>query len=262
MSRRRTLAKRRSLESRSTLLKPSDAARRRPLKAVKRDAFPGMFEVTKNAPQMAMTPLAQAFQTFFTRTAAYPEAELGAHARAVAIRWACGRRHHRAHGLSLVSECDRRDAPSAPCPKRKSWAQSKENQAVVGVDLKVSAWATLSSGENIVGPKAYAAAEKQRRRDSAQRTRAERHAHPRVGNPTENPTAHRPDACPDCESPHECLSLVDHDARRAISRHGHRGPQRGRDAKKSSSSAGHGLYRSSPPNRRPGGSAGNDRHPR
>jgi len=34
----------------------------------------------------------------------------------------------------------------------------RENQAVVGVDLGVSALATLSTGEKIVGPKAYAAA--------------------------------------------------------------------------------------------------------
>ena len=35
-----------------------------------------------------------------------------------------------------------------------------ENQAVVGVDLGVSALATLSTGEKIVGPKAYATAQK------------------------------------------------------------------------------------------------------
>ncbi len=39
----------------------------------------------------------------------------------------------------------------------------RENQTVVGVDLGVSALATLSTGEKIVGPKAYAAALKKLR---------------------------------------------------------------------------------------------------
>lgn len=40
----------------------------------------------------------------------------------------------------------------------------RENQAVVGVDLGVSALATLSTGEKVVGPKAYAAAQVKVRR--------------------------------------------------------------------------------------------------
>jgi len=47
----------------------------------------------------------------------------------------------------------------------------RDNQAVVGVDLGVSAWATLSSGENIVGPTACATAQKPRRRVSKQFSR-------------------------------------------------------------------------------------------
>ena len=47
----------------------------------------------------------------------------------------------------------------------------RENQAVVGVDLGVSALATLSTGEKIAGPKAYAAARKQLRRVSKQFSR-------------------------------------------------------------------------------------------
>jgi putative transposase len=38
-----------------TLSKPSDAALRRPLNALKREQFPGMLEVTKNAPQWPCT---------------------------------------------------------------------------------------------------------------------------------------------------------------------------------------------------------------
>ncbi len=40
----------------------------------------------------------------------------------------------------------------------------RENQAVVGVDLGVSALATLSTGEKVAGPKAYTTALKQLRR--------------------------------------------------------------------------------------------------
>ena len=57
------------------LPKPSDAALRRQLNAMKRDQFPGMLEVTKNAAQMAIIHLDQAFKNFFAGTA-----ELGADA--------------------------------------------------------------------------------------------------------------------------------------------------------------------------------------
>ncbi len=55
-----------------TLPKPSDAALRRQLNALKGDAFPWMLEVTKNAPQMAIMHLGQAFKNFFKGTAEYP----------------------------------------------------------------------------------------------------------------------------------------------------------------------------------------------
>ena len=54
------------------LPKPSEAALRRQLNAIKRDAFPWMLEVTKNAPQMAIIHLGQAFKNFFAGTAEYP----------------------------------------------------------------------------------------------------------------------------------------------------------------------------------------------
>jgi putative transposase len=38
----------------ATFPKPSDAALRRPLNALKREQFPGILEVTKTTPQMAM----------------------------------------------------------------------------------------------------------------------------------------------------------------------------------------------------------------
>ncbi len=56
----------------STANKPSDAALRRPLNALKRNEFPWMLEVTKNAPQMALMPWGRAFKNFFADIAEYP----------------------------------------------------------------------------------------------------------------------------------------------------------------------------------------------
>ena len=53
------------LDNRQT--KPTQAALRRQLNAIKREQFPWMLEVTKNAPQMAIIQLGQAFQNFFRR---------------------------------------------------------------------------------------------------------------------------------------------------------------------------------------------------
>ncbi len=47
-----------------SLSKPSDAALRRQLNTIKGDQFPWMLEITKNAPQMAIIHLGQAFKNF------------------------------------------------------------------------------------------------------------------------------------------------------------------------------------------------------
>ena len=57
----------------NSLPKPSQAALRRQLNAIKREQFPWMLEVTKNAPQMAIIQLGQAFQNFFAGRAKYPQ---------------------------------------------------------------------------------------------------------------------------------------------------------------------------------------------
>lgn len=57
----------------SSLPKPSQAALRRPLNALKREQFPWMLEVTKNAPQMAIIQLGEAFKNFFAGRAKYPK---------------------------------------------------------------------------------------------------------------------------------------------------------------------------------------------
>src|SRR5580692_2233632 len=52
--------------------KPSEAALRRQLNSIKRQKFPWMLEVTKNAPQMAIIQLGDAFKRFFAKRASYP----------------------------------------------------------------------------------------------------------------------------------------------------------------------------------------------
>jgi putative transposase len=54
------------------LSSPSETALRRQLNAIKREQFPWMLEVTKNAPQMAIIQLGAAFKNFFAGRANYP----------------------------------------------------------------------------------------------------------------------------------------------------------------------------------------------
>ena len=53
-------------------LKPKEKDLRRQLNAIKRQQFPWMLGVTKNAPQMAIIHLGQTFQNFFAGRAKYP----------------------------------------------------------------------------------------------------------------------------------------------------------------------------------------------
>src|SRR5579872_1344042 len=53
--------------------KPTEVALRRKLNSIKREVFPWMLEVTKNAPQMAIIQLGQAFKNFFAKRASFPQ---------------------------------------------------------------------------------------------------------------------------------------------------------------------------------------------
>jgi len=160
------------------LSKPSQAALRRQLNAVKREQFPWMLEVTKNAPQMAIIQLGQAFQNFFAGRARYPQfRKKGVHDRftltndqfdidASRIRiphlgWVRMRETLRFTGkimsatVSRVS--DKWFVSIAVDTQDDSHLPKAENQGTVGVDLGVKALATLSTGETIPGPKAHKA---------------------------------------------------------------------------------------------------------
>lgn len=162
----------------NTLPKPSQAALRRQLNATKREQFPWMLEVTKNAPQMAIMQLGDAFKNFFAGRAKYPKFRKkgqhdrfsltndqfsidGSRIRIPNLGWVRMREVLRFVGKVMSATISRVadkwlvsiavEVPdNSPLPPAK-------NQGVVGVDLGISALATLSTGESITGPKPHKA---------------------------------------------------------------------------------------------------------
>lgn len=161
----------------NNLSKPSQLSLRRQLNAIKREQFPWMLEVTKNAPQMAIIQLGDAFKNFFAGRARYPKFRKkgvhdrftltndqfnvdGSRIRIPHLGWVRMRETLRFVG-KLVSATISRVANrwfvsiSVDTPDI-SHLPKAENQGVVGVDLGLSALATLSTGEGpVLGPKAH-----------------------------------------------------------------------------------------------------------
>ncbi|EGJ9945744.1 RNA-guided endonuclease InsQ/TnpB family protein [Escherichia coli] len=153
--------------------KPSQAALRRQLNAIKREQFPWMLEVTKNAPQMAIIQLGEAFKNFFAGRAKYPKfRKKGVHDRFTltndqfsidgcriripnlgrvrmreALRFA-----GKIMSATVSRVADRWFVSIVVDTPDNSHLPKAENQGAVGVDLGVAALATLSTGEVIDGP--------------------------------------------------------------------------------------------------------------
>ena len=161
----------------NALPKPSQAALRRQLNAAKREQFPWMLEVTKNAPQMAIIQLGQAFQNFFAGRARYPRFRKkgvhdrftltndqfgidGSRIRIPNLGWVRMRETLRFSGKIMSATvsrvADRWFVSIAVDTQDDSHLAQAENQGAVGVDLGVKALATLSTGEVVHGPKALA----------------------------------------------------------------------------------------------------------
>lgn len=162
----------------NSLPKPSQQALRRQLNAIKRAQFPWMLDVTKNAPQMAIIQLGEAFKNFFAGRASYPQfRKKGVHDRFTLtndqfsidgcriripnLGWVRMRESLRFAGKIMSATISRVadrwfvsiTVDTDDMPKHKA-----ENQGVVGVDFGVSALATLSTGEPpIPGPKPHKA---------------------------------------------------------------------------------------------------------
>jgi len=162
----------------NTQAKPTQQSLRRQLNAIKREQFPWMLEVTKNAPQMAIIQLGQAFKNFFAGRARYPQFRKkgvhdrftltndqfnveGSRIRIPNLGWVRMRETVRFTG-KIMSATISRIADTwyvslAIDVTDNSHLPEAENQGVVGVDLGVLALATLSTGESITGPKPHKA---------------------------------------------------------------------------------------------------------
>jgi putative transposase len=155
--------------------KPSQLALRRQLNAVKREQFPWMLEVTKNAPQMAIIQLGQAFENFFAKRARYPRFRCKGRDDRFTLtndQFTVDEKRIRIPKLGWVRMRERlrfagRIVAAAVSRKAGQWYASitvetledlplppAENQGAVGVDLGISTLATLSTGEKWPGPKA------------------------------------------------------------------------------------------------------------
>ncbi|MDR2018554.1 MAG: transposase [Syntrophobacterales bacterium] len=160
----------------NTLPKPSQYALRRRLNAIKGEQFPWMLEVTKNAPQMAIIQLGDAFKNFFAGRAHYPKfRKKGIHDRfsltndqfKVAgsrlniprlgwVRMFEGLRFTGKIMSATISRLADRWYVSITVDTSIHLPKT-ENQGAVGVDLGITFLATLSTGETISGPKPHKA---------------------------------------------------------------------------------------------------------
>lgn len=158
--------------------KPNQMGLRRQLNAIKHEQFPWMLDVTKNAPQMAIIQLGQAFNNFFAGRAKYPQFKKKGKSRdsftltndqfgidACRIRipnlgLVRMRETLRFSGKILsatVSRTADQWYASITVDTTQNHLPPAENQGVVGVDLGVSALATLSTGETVAGAKPHKA---------------------------------------------------------------------------------------------------------
>ena len=159
-------------------LKPSEVSLRRKLNTLKRKEFPWMLEVTKNAPQMAIIQLGQAFKNFFAKRASYPQfrkkgirdrftlsndqfAVDASRIRIPHLGWVRMRESLRFKGKILsatISRCADKWFVSINVETTRPISYTgNENQVAVGVDLGLASFATLSTGEIITGPKPHKA---------------------------------------------------------------------------------------------------------
>jgi len=179
----------------NALPKPSQATLRRQLNSIKREQFPWMLAVTKNAPQMAIIQLGNAFRNLFAGHAKYPKFRKkgvhdrftltndqfsldGSRLRIPKLGWVRLREQVRFTGKILSATvsrvADRWFISVAVDTHDDSHLPKAENQGAVGVDLGVSTLATLSTGESICGPKPHQALLNRLRRLSRALSRKEK----------------------------------------------------------------------------------------
>lgn len=157
-------------------LKPNEGALRKKLNSIKKEQFPWMLEVTKNAPQMSIIHLGEAFKRFFKGVAKYPQfKKKGFHDSFTLTndQFKVTESKIKIPHIGCVKLCESLrflgKVMSATISRQADkWFVSitvemnpvqttHENQGVVGVDLGVKSLATLSTGEEIKGPKPHTA---------------------------------------------------------------------------------------------------------
>ena len=164
--------------------KPNDTALRRQLNAIKRAQFPWMFDVTKCAAQEAMIDLGSAFRAFFEKRGRYPRYKRkdGRPCFCAANEAGRFRTDDKHIKLPVIGWVRMREAVrfsgalkrATVCFEGGRWfvslmIESNDVQPVqqpvdfVGIDLGISTFATLSTGDPVPGPKAHAAALKRLR---------------------------------------------------------------------------------------------------
>jgi putative transposase len=152
--------------------KPSALGLKKQLNAMKREAYPWMYEVTKYAAQQPFFHLQAAFKKFFEKQARHPRFKKkgvhdsfyigndhvkveGKRIHIPKLGWVRMRENLRFTG-KLVSATVSRTADLwfvSLTVELKEAPERCESQAAVGVDLGVNRLATLSNGERIAGPK-------------------------------------------------------------------------------------------------------------
>jgi putative transposase len=173
---------------------------RRELNSIKREQFPWMLEVTKNAPQMAIIQLGTAFKNFFKGTAKHPRfhkkgvndsftitndqfSTTGKKIRIPGLGWVKMREALRFEG-KILSGTVSRSADKwfvSITVEKENHVNNSENQGAIGVDLGISALATLSTGEKVVGPKAHKALLNRQKRLSRSLSRKQIAAKAKIG---------------------------------------------------------------------------------
>jgi len=184
-----------------SLPKPSETALRRQLNAIKREKFPWMLEVTKNAPQMAIIQLGTAFRNFFEGRSQFPQFHTkGVHdrffltndqfevrdrkIRIPLLGWVRMNESLRFSGKiqsATISRVADRWFVSIAVETGDRPERSAENQGAVGVDLGITALATLSTGEKVTGPEPHKALLKRQRRLSRSLSRKHKTAKVNMG---------------------------------------------------------------------------------
>jgi putative transposase len=162
-------------------LKPKESEIRKQLNAIKAKEYPWMLEVTKVAPQQAIKNLGMSYKRFFTKKGGYPKfkkkgindsfrADNGpAKVGADAVKIIGKKMQIPILGYIRLKEVVRFKGQvksvtisrvanrwfAAISIETKELPHVRKNQGTIGVDLGINAYASLSNGKKIQGPKAH-----------------------------------------------------------------------------------------------------------